>query len=173
MTSSGSVMATGVLRSVASSHSRDRRKPGELSRTTRTLAGSTSMTVSMAVENVAVVSRTSSESPITWTKNPSVACSTDVTSHSASRTSTTEPGAAVKGWLFVFGSSAVIVTSSPVGGGAGFFTGRGGLVGLFAGTGAFAPLCGSPSDVRSFPPNAMNSCSTMLRRFFAFLNPRR
>src|SRR5690625_5216564 len=51
---------------------------------------------SRAVENVASVSRTSSDRPWTWTNQPSVARSTLVTSHSWSRTTTTEPGAAEK-----------------------------------------------------------------------------
>ncbi|MBS9531987.1 RES domain-containing protein [Mycobacterium sp. M1] len=86
----------------------------EPSAVTRTFVGSTSVTVSMAVQNVAAVSRTNSDSRSTCTKNPSVASSTAVTSHSASRTSTTEPGAAVNS--AVRGLFAIRVTATPVGG---------------------------------------------------------
>src|SRR5699024_9471850 len=66
---------------------------GEVSATTFVCFGSRGVTWSSAVEKVAAWSRTMPVRPVTSTNQPSLARSMPVTSHSSSRTSTTEPGA--------------------------------------------------------------------------------
>ena len=63
------------------------------------------------------MSRTSSDNPTTWTKNPSAAGSTPVTSQSSSLTTTTEPGAALKVESVLADTVVLMVLRRPLDGG--------------------------------------------------------